>query len=135
VLRDACTIKAVRRVLFVAVTYRVVSRCVTLRCVMATAADKVSSLLQTSFGFKGVKNIAAWAVAGGIAYVWWIRPEQLRKQQEKVPVQRSPLLWTKNEHVLLMQEDCLTSKRTVVSQGELPPEVLRQVDEHVKKNA
>jgi hypothetical protein len=55
-------------------------------CLMTSVADKLSSFLSISFGFKGARNIAAWAVAGGVAYVWLIRPEQLRKQQEKVCV-------------------------------------------------
>lgn len=82
---------------------------------MDVTKDRILSFLSDSFGFRGRFNIAAWAVAGGAAYYMWIRPEQLRRQQEK--------------------EDCLKAKRDVVEQAELPPEVLRQVEEHVKKNS
>ncbi|GLC37738.1 hypothetical protein PLESTM_000643200 [Pleodorina starrii] len=37
--------------------------------------------LDTTFGFRGRHNILSWAVAGGLAYYFFVLPEQ-RKQEE-----------------------------------------------------
>ncbi len=40
--------------------------------------------LGESFGFRNSRNLAAWAVAGGIAYYLWILPSQRDAARRKV---------------------------------------------------
>lgn len=40
-------------------------------------------------GFHNRHNLLAWLFAGGLAYYWWIRPEQLAAAERKAAQQRS----------------------------------------------
>jgi hypothetical protein len=51
---------------------------------MPTIAGRAKSFLNASLGFSGIANLSAWAVAGGFAYYWWVRPEQIKAEERKV---------------------------------------------------
>ncbi len=46
--------------------------------------NPVLSFLNDAVGVRGARNIAAWAVAGGIAYWLWIVPMQQEEARRKV---------------------------------------------------
>lgn len=43
-----------------------------------------SRILQDTLGFRGVRNLASWGVAGAAAYYLWVLPEQRQQQDHKV---------------------------------------------------
>lgn len=43
--------------------------------------SRVRNTLNNTFGVRGRVNLAAWAFAGGVAYVLWIRPAQQEAEQ------------------------------------------------------
>jgi hypothetical protein len=51
-----------------------------------TRFGKISEGIVTAFGgVRGAQNVAAWGVAGIVAYYLWIKPErELRLEQEEV---------------------------------------------------
>jgi hypothetical protein len=54
--------------------------------VRGTRFGKISEGIVTAFGgVRGAQNVAAWGVAGIVAYYLWIKPErELRLEQEEV---------------------------------------------------
>ncbi|KAK9810184.1 hypothetical protein WJX72_006437 [[Myrmecia] bisecta] len=42
-----------------------------------------------TLGFRGPKNIAAWGVAGVIAYALWVRPEKQARQEREAARERA----------------------------------------------
>ncbi|KAK9843957.1 hypothetical protein WJX81_000478 [Elliptochloris bilobata] len=44
--------------------------------------------MRENLGFRGAKNVAAWAVAGTIAYYLWVKPEQKAEAERQAARER-----------------------------------------------
>ncbi|EIE26539.1 hypothetical protein COCSUDRAFT_32203 [Coccomyxa subellipsoidea C-169] len=50
--------------------------------------------IKANLGFRGTQNIAAWAVAGVLAYYLWVKPEREAEQERKASRERARLFAT-----------------------------------------
>ncbi|KAK9916490.1 hypothetical protein WJX75_003291 [Coccomyxa subellipsoidea] len=49
----------------------------------------VRNTIKENLGFRGSQNIAAWAVAGVIAYYLWVKPEREAEQERRSSRERA----------------------------------------------
>ncbi|KAI7845405.1 hypothetical protein COHA_001110 [Chlorella ohadii] len=50
---------------------------------MAGRASPIGGVFSDAFGFRGRRNLMAWAVAGGLAYYLWVVPIKQRDDEQQ----------------------------------------------------
>ncbi|CAL8466848.1 g6384 [Coccomyxa elongata] len=51
----------------------------------------IRNTIKENLGFRGSQNIAAWAVAGVLAYYLWVKPEREAEQERRAARERARL--------------------------------------------